>query len=155
VTTMTTIGEAARQSGISAKMLRHYDAIGLVKPSARSEAGYRHYTESDIHSLRFVRRARNLGFSLDQTAKLLELWRDRRRASAEVKALALAHIEELDRKIAELKGMRRTLDHLARHCHGDHRPDCPIIDDLAGRTRRGVPGDGSDPPETDRTTSQP
>ncbi|MGH6882463.1 Cu(I)-responsive transcriptional regulator [Hypericibacter sp.] len=128
---MKTIGEAAKQSGISAKMIRHYDAIGLVRPSARSEAGYRHYTDSDVHTLSFVRRARHLGFSLDQTAKLLQLWRDRQRASAEVKSLALRHIEELDEKIAELEAMRRTLDHLARHCHGDHRPDCPIIDDLA------------------------
>ena len=128
---MKTIGEAARESGISAKMIRHYDAIGLVRPSARSEAGSRHYTDNDVHTLSFVRRARHLGFSLDQTAKLLQLWRDRKRASAEVKSLALRHIEELDEKIAELEAMRRTLDHLARHCHGDHRPDCPIIDDLA------------------------
>jgi Cu(I)-responsive transcriptional regulator len=130
---MKTIGEAAKLSGISAKMIRHYDAIGLVRPSARSESGYRHYTENDIHTLNFVRRARHLGFSLDQTAKLLQLWRDRKRASAEVKALALRHIQELDDKIAELEDMRRTLDHLARHCHGDHRPDCPIIDDLAAK----------------------
>jgi len=130
---MKTIGEAAKLSGISAKMIRHYDAIGLVRPSARSESGYRHYTDSDIHTLSFVRRARHLGFSLDQTAKLLQLWRDRKRASAEVKALAMHHIRELDGKIAELEAMRRTLDHLARHCHGDHRPDCPIIDDLAAK----------------------
>jgi Cu(I)-responsive transcriptional regulator len=128
---MITIGEAAKLSGVSAKMIRHYDAIGLVHPSARSEAGYRHYTDNDVHTLSFVRRARHLGFSLDQTAKLLQLWRDRKRASAEVKALALRHIEELDQKITELEAMRHTLDHLARHCHGDDRPDCPIIDDLA------------------------
>jgi MerR family transcriptional regulator, copper efflux regulator len=131
---MITIGQAAKRSGITAKMIRHYDAIGLVRPSARSEAGYRHYTENDVHTLGFVRRARHLGFSLDQTATLLQLWRDRKRASAEVKSLALRHIEELDDKIAELEAMRRTLDHLARHCHGDHRPDCPIIDDLANQT---------------------
>jgi MerR family transcriptional regulator, copper efflux regulator len=128
---MKAIGEAARETGVSAKMIRHYDAIGLVRPSARSDAGYRYYGEADLHALRFVKRARNLGFSLDHTRRLLALWRDRRRASAAVKSLALSQVAELDRKIAELVDMRRTLSHLARHCHGNQRPDCPILDDLA------------------------
>ena len=113
------------------KMIRHYDSIGLVRPSARSDARYRYYSDADLHTLRFVKRARNLGFSLDHTRRLLALWRDRRRASAAVKSLALAQVAELDRKIAELADMRRTLSHLARHCHGNERPDCPILDDLS------------------------
>lgn len=128
---MMAIGKAARETGVTAKMIRHYDAIGLVRPSARSEAGYRYYDKTDLHALRFVKRARGLGFSLDHTRRLLALWRDRRRTSASVKSLALAQIAELDRKIAELADMRRTLSHLARHCHGNDRPDCPILDDLS------------------------
>lgn len=128
---MKAIGEAAREAGVSAKMIRHYDAIDLVRPSVRSDAGYRYYDETDLHALRFVKRARGLGFSLDHTRRLLALWRDRRRASAAVKSLALAQVVELDRKIAELGDMRRTLSHLARHCHGNDRPDCPILDDLS------------------------
>jgi len=128
---MKSIGEAARDTGVSAKMIRHYDAIGLVRSSTRSESGYRYYNETDLHSLRFVGRARSLGFSLEHTRRLLALWRDRRRASAAVKSLALEQVAELDRKIAELADMRRTLSHLARHCHGNERPDCPILDDLS------------------------
>lgn len=125
------IGEAARSSGVSAKMIRHYEAIGLLSPAARSQSGYRIYSDSDVHALRFIRRARDLGFSLHQIKQLLELWRDRRRSSADVKRIALAHVDGLRRKIAELESMARTLEHLARHCHGDQRPECPILDDLA------------------------
>jgi Cu(I)-responsive transcriptional regulator len=128
------IGEASRSSGVSAKMIRHYEAIGLLSPAARSPSGYRIYSESDVHALRFIRRARDLGFSLHRIKQLLELWRDRRRSSADVKRIALAHVDELRRKIAELEAMARTLEHLARHCHGDHRPECPILDDLAAPT---------------------
>ncbi|HTH96935.1 MAG TPA: Cu(I)-responsive transcriptional regulator [Stellaceae bacterium] len=129
---MNTIGAAAKASGVSAKMIRYYEAIGLLPPAPRSEGGYRHYGPTDLHVLRFIRRARDLGFSLENTAQLLRLWRDRDRSSSEVKALAEAHIAELRAKIDEMSAMMRTLAHLAEHCHGDNRPDCPIIDDLAG-----------------------
>jgi len=125
------IGEAARRSGVSAKMIRYYESIGLTAPAARSEAGYRHYGDPEIHTLRFVRRARTLGFSLDETRELLALWRDRSRASADVKRLAESHIADLEQRIAELRGVADTLRHLARCCHGDDRPDCPILADLA------------------------
>lgn len=125
------IGEAARRSGVSAKMIRWYEARGLLPPAERSEAGYRHYTEADVHTLRFVRRARDLGFTVDGIAELLALWGDRSRRSAEVKALATGHIAELRRRIAELEGMVDTLSHLAQACHGDARPECPILADLA------------------------
>lgn len=125
------IGEAAAASGISAKMLRYYESIGLLRPTARTESGYRVYSENDIHTLRFIRQARRLGFSMAQTAQLLALWRDKDRASADVKRLALGHVKELEAKIAELDGMRRTLQHLAAHCHGDSRPDCPILAGMA------------------------
>ena len=126
------IGEAARLSGVSAKMIRWYEARGLLPPARRSEAGYRHYTEADLHTLRFVRRARDLGFTVDGIADLLALWRDRSRRSAEVKALATGHVAALRRRIAELEGMVDTLSHLAGTCHGDARPECPILADLAG-----------------------
>lgn len=129
------IGEAAAASGISAKMLRYYDSIGLVRPAARTESGYRVYGEADIHALRFIRQARGLGFSVAQTAQLLALWRDKERASADVKRLALEHVRELEAKIAELETMRQTLEHLAAHCQGDSRPDCPILAGMA-RPRR-------------------
>jgi len=126
------IGEAARRSGVSAKMIRHYEAIGLIAAPARTEAGYRVYTEAAIHDLRFVRSARDLGFSMAQIADLLALWRDRQRSSAEVKQLALDHVAGLKARIEELQAMADTLTHLARTCHGDDRPDCPIIEGLAG-----------------------
>src|SRR6186997_414761 len=117
------IGEAAESSGVSAKMIRHYEEIGLVPKPGRTQAGYRVYREADVHRLRFVRRARDLGFSMKEIERLLGLWNNRRRASSEVKRLATQHIADLDRRIAELQAMRRTLAELSRHCHGDHRPD--------------------------------
>lgn len=126
-----TIGEAAKASGVSAKMIRYYESTGLIAKAARSEAGYRHYAGAEIHTLRFVRRARDLGFTVDQIAALLALWRDRGRASADVKRMALEHVAELERKAAELHAMSRTLKALAARCHGDERPDCPIMEDLA------------------------
>lgn len=129
------IGEAAAASGVSAKMIRHYEAIGLVPPADRSAAGYRSYGPEDVHSLHFIRRARDLGFALGEIGQLLTLWRDRNRPSAEVKALALRHVAELDAKAAALQAMSATLRRLATHCHGDDRPDCPILDDLAQSAR--------------------
>ena len=126
------IGEAARASGVTAKMIRYYESIDLILRSPRTAAGYRVYAQADIHALRFVRQGRRLGFSIDDIRKLLALWHDRRRASAEVKTIATKHVADLDRRIVELTAMRDTLEHLASHCHGDERPDCPIIDGLAG-----------------------
>ena len=128
------IGQAAELSGVSAKMIRYYEQIGLISQAIRSDAGYRHYSSPDVHSLRFIRRARDLGFSVEQISELLVLWRDRDRASADVKAMALSHAGELKAKIAELQAMAQTLDHLAHHCHGNDRPDCPILADLAEPT---------------------
>ena len=125
------IGDAARASGVSAKMIRHYESLGLLREARRTAAGYRVYDESDVHTLRFVRRARDLGFSMSDIERLLGLWQNRRRASADVRKVAQRHIADLDRKIAELQEMRRTLEHLVHHCRGDHRPECPILDDLA------------------------
>ena len=125
------IGAAASTSGVSAKMIRHYEEIGLLPQPRRTHSGYRVYAQADVHTLRFIRRARNLGFSVKQIETLLSLWRDRRRASGKVKALALAHMAELDARILELTEMRRTLEHLAGQCHGDLRPDCPILEDLS------------------------
>ena len=125
------IGAASRASGVSAKMIRHDEEIGVVPPAARTAAGYRVYAPADVHRLRFVKRARDLGFSMEEIAKLLTLWNDRRRKSSEVKRLAMKHVAELERKIAELESMRGTLMELVHHCHGNERPDCPILDDLA------------------------
>jgi Cu(I)-responsive transcriptional regulator len=125
------IGAAARASGVSAKMIRHYEDIGLVARAKRSAAGYRSYGGNDVHELRFIRQARGLGFSIKQIAALLGLWRDQRRPSGKVKTLALAHIEELEARIAEMLAMKRTLQELASRCHGDERPECPILDGLA------------------------
>ena len=126
------IGQAAAASGVSAKMIRHYESIGLIEPALRTGSGaYRVYSESEVHTLRFIRRARDLGFSIDQMRELLALWRDRDRASADVKRIALEQVEALEAKMLELQGMAGTLRHLAETCHGDDRPDCPIIHDLA------------------------
>lgn len=127
-----TIGQAAKSSAVSAKMIRHYESIGLLPKAKRTESGYRLYDESDVHTLRFIQRARSLGFPLETIRTLLALWRNRRRSSAQVKDLAQRHVADLERKIAEMQAMARTLKHLAHNCHGDDRPDCPILDDLAG-----------------------
>ena len=125
------IGEAARATGVSVKMIRYYEGRGLIPAPGRTAAGYRVYGARDVDTLRFVRRARDVGFSMKEIEGLLALWQDRARASADVKAIALAHVADLERRIEEMRGMAATLSHLARHCHGDDRPDCPILDDLA------------------------
>ena len=124
------IGQASAASGISERMIRHYEKIGLMPRAARRDSGYRDYDERDVHTLKFIGRARDLGFSVEEIGKLVELWQDRSRASADVKALALARVTELKRKERALHDMRRSLEHLAASCHGDDRPDCPIIDGL-------------------------
>jgi len=125
------IGEAASLSGVSAKMVRHYESLGLLPKVQRTDAGYRQYGDAEVHTLRFIRRARDLGFSIAEIAALLKLWQNRRRASADVKRIALAHVADLDRRIQEMAAMKHTLEHLAHCCHGDQRPDCPILDELA------------------------
>lgn len=131
------IGQAAQASGVSAKMIRHYESLGLIAAPARTDAGYRVYGDRDVHLLRFIRHARDLGFSLAQTAELLGLWQDRARPSRQVRALAQAHLAELDAKLAELQAMRATLAALVSCCHGDERPDCPILDTLAAPATKG------------------
>jgi Cu(I)-responsive transcriptional regulator len=125
------IGDAALASGVSAKMIRHYEETGLIPKASRSDGGYRTYAERDIHLLRFIRQGRLLGFSMKQIAELIGLWLDQSRPSSKVKQLALDHIAELDDKIKELQAMKATLEQLACHCHGDARPDCPILEGLA------------------------
>jgi Cu(I)-responsive transcriptional regulator len=125
------IGEAAKASGVSTKMIRHYESIGLIDAARRTDAGYRLYSERDVQVLQFIHRSRTLGFSLEQIRTLLALWQDKQRASKDVRAMARQHIAELDRKIADMQAMRRTLEKLASKCHGDERPDCPILDDLS------------------------
>lgn len=124
------IGEAASQSGVPPKTIRYYEEIGLIAPAERLENRYRAYDDNDVQTLRFIQRARSLGFSLKEVASLLSLYRDRRRASRDVKRLALAHVTELDRKIAEMKAIRDTIANLAERCHGDQRPECPILEEL-------------------------
>jgi len=125
------IGQAAKHSGLSAKMIRYYESTGLLPTAHRSDSGYRLYGQEDLHTLAFIKRSRDLGFSLEEVGKLLTLWQDRQRASADVKALAHQHIVELNQKIEELASLRDTLQELVEHCHGDDRPDCPILKDLA------------------------
>ena len=126
------IGGAAKASGVSAKMIRHYESIGLLPPANRSDSGYRRYGEKDVGNLQFIRRARNLGFSLEEIRSLLGLWQDRTRPSREVKALAQQHLDFLDRKLEEIRSMKTALAHLVSCCQGDERQDCPILESLAG-----------------------
>ena len=133
------IGQTATASGVSAKMIRYYESIGLIPKTVRTEAGYRVYSDQDVHTLRFIRRARDLGFSVEQIADLVSLWRDRERASKDVKTIALGHVNVLERKIRELQEMASTLKHLARNCHGDARPHCPILEELASDDPLPVP----------------
>ncbi len=130
------IGEAARRSGVSAKMLRHYESLGLLGQVVRTESGYRQYTAADVHTLRFIKRCRDLGFSMAEIAELVNLWQNRSRASASVKRIAQKHVDELSTRIAAMQAMQRSLHDLLQHCHGDARPDCPILDDLAGGKAR-------------------
>lgn len=125
------IGEAARRAGVSARMLRHYESLGLLPQVARSDSGYRQYSEADVHVLRFIRRSRDLGFSIEEITTLLGLWQDQARTSASVKQIAQAHIDSLSERIAAMQAMQRSLQSLVQCCHGDDRPDCPILDDLA------------------------
>lgn len=125
------IGEASAETGVSAKMIRHYESVGLIPKASRTFAGYRLYGDADLHRLRFIKRSRSLGFSMKQIETLLALWGDSHRASCDVKKLAEAHAAELGEKILEMQAMQRTLLDLAKHCRGNNRPDCPILDDLA------------------------
>ncbi len=128
------IGRAAEASGVSPKTIRYYESIGLIQPAERRANNYRDYSAIDVETLRFIQRGRSLGFSMKEIGDLLALWRDKRRASHKVKTVAERHIADIDRRMAELAAMRRTLSHLMRLCHGDARPECPILDDLAGKT---------------------
>ena len=141
------IGEASAASGVSQRMIRHYEKIGLIPAAARRDSGYRDYDQRDVHTLRFIGRARDLGFPIEEIRQLVALWHDRERSSADVKSLALARADELRRKARELDEMRRSLEHLASQCHGDARPDCPILGDLAGP--------GSAPAATETAASLP
>ncbi len=134
------IGSAAALSGISAKMVRHYESLGLLPRVARTDSGYRQYGEADVHTLRFIKRARDLGFAMSEIAELVTLWQNRRRASASVKRIAQKHVDDLAARIEAMQAMQRTLGRLLHHCHGDERPDCPILDDLASRTGAGHGG---------------
>ncbi|MEB0043221.1 MULTISPECIES: Cu(I)-responsive transcriptional regulator [unclassified Pseudomonas] len=125
------IGQAAKNSGLSAKMIRYYESTGLLKAAHRTDSGYRLYGPDDLHTLAFIKRSRDLGFSLEEVSRLLTLWQDKGRASGDVKSLARKHISDLNQKITEMASLRDTLQELVEHCHGDHRPDCPILKDLA------------------------
>jgi MerR family copper efflux transcriptional regulator len=124
------IGDAARLSGVSAKMVRHYESLGLLPRVARTDSGYRQYSAADVHTLRFIKRSRDLGFSMEEIAELVGLWQNRRRASASVRRIAQKHADELAQKIAAMQGMQKTLQHLIHCCHGDERPECPILEEL-------------------------
>jgi Cu(I)-responsive transcriptional regulator len=128
---METIGKAAKESGVSVKMIRHYESLGLLRGVPRTASNYRVYGENEVHTLRFIKRARNLGFPIEDIRALLSLWQDKKRSSAAVKKIAGTHMAALERRIAEMQAMLTTLRHLTHHCHGDQRPDCPILDDLA------------------------
>ena len=129
------IGTAARLSGVSARMVRHYESLGLLARVVRTDSGYRQYSEADVRTLQFVKRGRDMGFSMAEISELVSLWHNRRRASASVKRIAQKHVEELDQRIESMQAMQRTLTNLLDHCHGDDRPDCPILDDFG----RGLP----------------
>ena len=131
------IGEAARRSGVSAKMLRHYESLGLLGQVHRTDSGYRQYSAADVHTLRFIKRGRDLGFSMAEIGELVNLWQNRRRASASVKRIAQKHLDDLGARIEAMQAMQRSLHQLLHHCHGDERPDCPILDDLAGTAPTG------------------
>ncbi|HZF80067.1 MAG TPA: Cu(I)-responsive transcriptional regulator [Rubrivivax sp.] len=131
MSTSMNIGQAAKASGVSAKMIRHYEGVGLLPEAVRTDSGYRQYNAGDVNTLRFIRHSRDLGFSIEQIRQLLGLWQDRERPSRDVKALAQAHMEQLDAKLQELQAVKAALAHLVACCHGDERPDCPIIDGLA------------------------
>ena len=126
------IGDASKATGVSAKMIRHYESIGLIPKAKRTYSGYRLYSENELHELRFIRSARDLGFSIASIGELLKLWRDKRRPSTRVKALALEQIRMLEGRIRDMQAMKATLERLARHCHGDDRPECPILEELGG-----------------------
>ena len=130
------IGTIAQKSGVPAKTIRYYESIGLIRPAPRTDGGYRSFDDRDLQTLRFIQRARSLGFTVKDVENLLALWRDQNRASSQVKSLAQRHVDRIEGKIAELQSMRRTLDHLIEMCHGDERPDCPILDDLGGTRAR-------------------
>jgi MerR family transcriptional regulator, copper efflux regulator len=147
------IGTASERSGVPPKTIRYYESIGLIRPADRRDNNYRDYSEADIQTLRFISRARGLGFSVKEVGALLTLWHDKKRASHHVKELALRHVEDIDRKIEELEGMRRTLVSLTERCHGDDRPDCPILEDLAGPVAQGAKT--ARKPSRLRPTSQP
>jgi len=132
------IGQASKASGVSVKMIRHYEAIGLLKNVARTFANYRVYGDADVHTLRFIKRARMLGFSIEDIRALLSLWQNKSRSSAAVKKIAGGHMEVLKTRIAEMQAMVATLSHLTHNCHGDQRPDCPILEDLSGAGKRGA-----------------
>lgn len=142
------IGEAATRSGVSAKMIRHYESIGLLAPAARRDNSYRDFDARDVHDLTFIRRARDLGFSIEEIGRLLALWRDRDRPSREVKEIAKTHIAEMETRIARMQEMVATLSHLAECCAGDERPDCPILSGLAGEQTK-APTAASHPREPD------
>ncbi len=125
------IGQAAKMSGVSAKMVRHYESLGLLPVVSRTEAGYRMYSQPEVHTLRFIKRARSLGFSMAEIAELLKLWQDQQRSSEQVRRIAQQHVDDLQQRISEMAAMQRTLQHLIGCCHGDHRPECPILDELA------------------------
>jgi len=131
VTNALTIGQASTASGVSAKMIRHYEKIGVIPAAGRTASDYRIYSPAEVCTLQFVRRARDLGFSMKQIQELVGLWQNRRRSSAQVKKLAHQHVRELEQRIGKMVAMKRTLQSLVDHCHGDERPDCPILDDLA------------------------
>lgn len=139
------IGQAAHASGVSTKMIRYYDEVGLVRPSGRTEAGYREYDAREVNELRFIKRARSLGFSMEEITRLLSLWRDRQRPSREVKAIAEKHVADLEERIREMQAMADTLRHLSHCCAGDDRPDCPILADLTG---------GAEPSDPAKPTSR-